>query len=58
MKLYFIKLLEEFGSLDYTLESLEKLKNEYMEEITKIAANPEMEKILDDALNDIEAVVM
>ncbi|XP_063906402.1 terpene synthase-like [Zophobas morio] len=58
VKLYFIKLLEEFGSLDYTLESLEKLKNEYMEEITKIAANPEMEKILDDALNDIEAVVM
>ena len=58
MKVRFVKLLEEFGSLDYTLRSLKKLKSECVEEMKKIAVNPEVEKILDDALNYMEDVVM
>ncbi|XP_063906168.1 terpene synthase-like [Zophobas morio] len=58
VKVRFVKLLEEFGSLDYTLRSLKKLKSECVEEMKKIAVNLEMEKILDDALNYMEDVVM
>ncbi|KAJ3641202.1 hypothetical protein Zmor_027717 [Zophobas morio] len=58
VKRHFVKLLEEFGSLDYTLRTLKKLKHELVEETKKVAPNPDLEKILDDGLNHIEALVM
>ncbi|KAJ3641200.1 hypothetical protein Zmor_027715 [Zophobas morio] len=58
LKLHFVKLLQEFGSFDYTLQTLAKLKHNCVEEMKKIGPNPEMENLLNDALNHIGALVM
>jgi geranylgeranyl diphosphate synthase type 3 len=51
LKKYCLKLLEEFGSLSYTKNTLEELDTEIRAEVTKLGGNPLLEDLLDDLLS-------
>jgi geranylgeranyl diphosphate synthase type 3 len=51
LKKYCINLLEKFGSLIYTRDTLEKLDAELRAEVAKLGGNPVLEDLLDDLLN-------
>jgi hypothetical protein len=50
LKKYFVKLLEEFGSLRYTRQTLEKLDAELRTEVAKHGCNPLLDYALDKLL--------
>lgn len=58
-KLYFVQLLEEFGSFEYTRKKLEELKNETLKEIKRIGLrdNEFVVRIFDEALNSLETEI-
>jgi geranylgeranyl diphosphate synthase type 3 len=51
LKKYCVKLLENFGSLSYTRQTLEKLDDEARAEVAKLGGNPILEDLLDNMLN-------
>nr|XP_027239096.1 geranylgeranyl pyrophosphate synthase-like [Penaeus vannamei] len=51
VKRYCVSLLEKFGSLEHTKETLEKLEAEAREEIAKLGGNPHLEGVLDELRN-------
>jgi hypothetical protein len=51
-----MSLLEQFGSLEYTKETLIILRNEAEEEMKKFEYNPFMIELLDDALSQFNIV--
>ena len=50
MKKYCVTLLENFGSLKYTRNTLEKFDGEMRAEIAKLGGNPMLEDVLDEPL--------
>jgi geranylgeranyl diphosphate synthase type 3 len=50
LKKYCVKLLEEFGSLHYTRQTIEKLDAELRTEVAKHGGNPLLEDMLDEML--------
>jgi geranylgeranyl diphosphate synthase type 3 len=48
LKKYCVTLLEKFGSLSYTRNTLEELDAEARAEVAKLGGNPLLEKLLDD----------
>jgi geranylgeranyl diphosphate synthase type 3 len=50
LKKYCVKLLEKFGSLSYTRQTLEELDDEARAEVAKLGGNPMLEDILDKML--------
>jgi geranylgeranyl diphosphate synthase type 3 len=50
LKNYCVKLLEKFGSLSYTRQTLEELDDEARAEVAKLGGNPVLEEILDEML--------
>jgi geranylgeranyl diphosphate synthase type 3 len=50
LKKYCCKLLENFGSLNYTRQSLEELDGELRAEVAKFGGNPMLEDLLDKLL--------
>jgi geranylgeranyl pyrophosphate synthase len=57
MKKYFVRLLEKFGSFEYTIKVLEKLRDEAVEEMNKIGGNSHLEEIFELILNNIDSEV-
>ncbi|XP_068915374.1 terpene synthase-like [Tenebrio molitor] len=57
IKKRFVSLLEKFGSFEYTRKTLEKLRDEAIDEMNKIGKNPRMEEIFKIVLNDLESEV-
>ncbi|KAJ3617305.1 hypothetical protein MTP99_007041 [Tenebrio molitor] len=53
---YMMSLLEQFGSLEYTKETLIILRNEAEEEMKKFEYNPFIIELLDDALSKFNIV--
>jgi hypothetical protein len=51
-----MSLLEQFGSLEHTKETLIILRNEAEEEMKKFEYNPFIIKFLDDALSKLNSV--
>ena len=51
LKKYCVTLLEKFGSLNYTRQTLEELDAEARAEVAKLGGNPLLEDILDETLN-------
>jgi geranylgeranyl pyrophosphate synthase len=47
LKKYCVKLLEKFGSLNYTRETLEELDDEARAEVSKLGGNPMLNDLLD-----------
>ncbi|KAJ3625166.1 hypothetical protein MTP99_018728 [Tenebrio molitor] len=56
-KKYFVRLLEKFGSFEYTIKVLEKLRDEAVEEMNKIGGNSHLEEIFELILNNIDSEV-
>jgi geranylgeranyl diphosphate synthase type 3 len=50
LKKYCVKLLEKFGSLSYTRQTLQKLDGEVRAEVAKLGGNPMLKDILDKML--------
>jgi geranylgeranyl diphosphate synthase type 3 len=50
LKKYCLKLLEKFGSLSYTRQTLEELDGELRAEVAKLGGNPVLESIIDEML--------
>jgi geranylgeranyl diphosphate synthase type 3 len=50
LKKYCVKLLEEFGSLRYTRQTLDELDAELRTEVAKHGGNPLLDDILDELL--------
>jgi hypothetical protein len=50
LKKYCFKLLEKFGSLSYTRQTLEKLDDEARAEVAILGGKPVLEEILDEML--------
>ena len=50
LKKYCVTLLEKFGSLNYTRQTLEELDAEARAEVAKLGGNPLLEDILDEML--------
>jgi geranylgeranyl pyrophosphate synthase len=57
MKKYFVRLLEKFGSFEYTIKVLEKLRDEAVEEMNRIGGNSHLEEIFELILNNIDSEV-
>jgi geranylgeranyl diphosphate synthase type 3 len=57
MKKYFVGLLEKFGSFEYTIKVLEKLRDEAVEEMNRIGGNSHLEEIFELILNNIDSEV-
>jgi geranylgeranyl diphosphate synthase type 3 len=51
LKKYCLTLLEKFGSLSYTRQTLEELDAEARVEVSKLGGNPLLEDILDELLD-------
>ncbi|XP_063593816.1 terpene synthase-like [Penaeus indicus] len=51
VKRYCVSLLEKFGSLEHTKETMKKLEAEAREEIAKLGGNPLLENVLDELRN-------
>ena len=51
LKNYCVTLLEKFGSLKYTRQTLEELDAEVRVEVAKLGGNPMLEDVLDDLLD-------
>jgi geranylgeranyl diphosphate synthase type 3 len=51
LKKYCFALLERFGSLSYTRDTLEELDAEARAEVAKLGGNPQLEAFLDEQLN-------
>jgi len=51
LKKYCVTLLEKFGSLNYTRQTLEELDAEARAEVAELGGNPLLEDILDETLN-------
>jgi geranylgeranyl diphosphate synthase type 3 len=51
LKKHCITLLEKFGSLSYTRQTLEELDAEARVEVAKFGGNPLLEKFLDEMLD-------
>jgi geranylgeranyl diphosphate synthase type 3 len=51
LKKYCVNLLDKFGSLKYTRQTLEELDAEVRAEIAKLGGNPMLEDILDELLD-------
>ncbi|XP_047487880.1 geranylgeranyl pyrophosphate synthase-like [Penaeus chinensis] len=51
VKRYCVSLLEKFGSLEHTKETMKKLEAEAREEITRLGGNPHLERVLDELRN-------
>ena len=47
MKKYCISLLRQFGSFDYTGETLQRLDAEARQQIELLGGNPQLEHVLD-----------
>jgi geranylgeranyl diphosphate synthase type 3 len=50
LKKYCVKLLEKFGSLSYTRQTLQKLDDGLRAEVAKFGGNPMLEGMLDKML--------
>jgi hypothetical protein len=50
LKKHCVKLLEEFGSLRYTRQTLEELDAELRTQVAKHGGNPQLDDILDELL--------
>ena len=50
LKKYCVTLLEKFGSLSYTRQTLEELDAEARAEVAKLGGNPLLEDVLDKLL--------
>jgi len=48
LKKYCVTLLEKFGSLSYTRQTLEELDAEARAEVAKLGGNPMLEDVLDE----------
>ncbi|XP_068914929.1 terpene synthase-like isoform X2 [Tenebrio molitor] len=57
IKKRFVSLLEKFGSFRYTRKTLEKLRDEAVEEMNKFGGNSRIEDILRIVLNNLETEV-
>ncbi|KAK7077987.1 Geranylgeranyl pyrophosphate synthase [Halocaridina rubra] len=51
VKRYCVSLLEKFGSLEHTKETMWKLQNDARREITRLGGNPHLEGVLDELRN-------
>ena len=51
VKRYCVSLLEKFGSLDYTRQTMLQLDQEARKEIEKLGGNPILERVLDELKN-------
>ncbi|KAK8725345.1 hypothetical protein OTU49_010822 [Cherax quadricarinatus] len=51
VKRYCVSLLEKFGSLQHTKETLITLEGEAREEIRRLGGNPHLEKVMDELRN-------
>ena len=51
LKKYCVTLLEKFGSLSYTRQTLEELDAEVRAEVAKLGGNPLLEDVLDELLD-------
>ena len=51
LKKYCLKLLEKFGSLSYTRQTLQELDAEVRAEVAKLGGNPMLEDVLDELLD-------
>ena len=51
MKKYCVKLLENFGSLKYTRQTLQELDAELRAEVAKLGGNPMLEGVLDELVD-------
>jgi len=51
LKKYCVTLLDKFGSLKYTMHTLENLVAEMRAEIAKHGSNPMLEDVLDEILD-------
>ncbi|XP_042870342.1 geranylgeranyl pyrophosphate synthase-like [Penaeus japonicus] len=51
VKRYCVSLLEKFGSLEHTKETMKKLEAEAREEIVRLGGNPHLERVLDELRN-------
>ncbi|XP_063841399.1 terpene synthase-like isoform X2 [Scylla paramamosain] len=53
VKRYCVSLLEKFGSLQHTQETLRTLDNEARQEIAKLGGNPHLEALLDELRTNV-----
>lgn len=53
VKRYCVSLLEKFGSLQHTQETLRSLDNEARQEIAKLGGNPHLETLLDELRTNV-----
>ncbi|XP_066968194.1 terpene synthase [Macrobrachium rosenbergii] len=51
VKRYCVSLLEKFGSLEHTKETLWKLESDARNEIARLGGNPHLERVLDELRN-------
>jgi hypothetical protein len=51
-----VSILEKYGSFDYTLEVLNKLKNEAVQEVERLGGNPYIDNVVEHILNKLETV--
>jgi geranylgeranyl diphosphate synthase type 3 len=51
MKKYCVTLLEQFGSLSYTRQTLQQLDADARAEVKRLGGNPLLEKFLDEVLD-------
>ncbi|CAH1375953.1 unnamed protein product [Tenebrio molitor] len=56
LKKYFVSILEKYGSFDYTLEVLNKLKNEAVQEVERLGGNPYIDNVVEYILDKLETV--
>jgi hypothetical protein len=46
--------MEEYGSFDYTLQTLDRLRNEAFEEIERLGGNPYIDHLIEYFFDKIE----
>ncbi|XP_068914816.1 terpene synthase-like [Tenebrio molitor] len=54
LKKYCVSLMEEYGSFDYTLQTLDRLRNEAFEEIERLGGNPYIDHLIEYFFDKIE----